>query len=93
MGHAAKEDEGSVVTIAERLAGLRRIGSDKAAIRVGQVHRKEMHLALNPGDCKSLTEVHLGMAGVVGQWNKDLSAPNMDVEERLLPGLSKAGFD
>ncbi len=64
------------MTLAEGLAGLRRIGLDETGIRVRQVHGKEMDLALDPGDDRqSLAEVHLGMAGVVGQGDKDLTAP------------------
>ncbi len=74
--HPAKEGEGRNVPLAEGLAGLRRIGLDETGIRVRQVHGKEMDLALDPGDDRqSLAKVHLGMAGIVGQGDKDLTAP------------------
>ncbi len=38
------------MAITEGLADLRRIGLEKARIRVRQVHGKEMCLTLDPGD-------------------------------------------
>ncbi len=56
------------MTIAEGLADLRRIGLEKAAIALRQVHGKEMCLTLDPGDDDlALAEVHLRVAGIVGQ--------------------------
>src|SRR3546814_14856041 len=63
------------MAIAEGLADLRRIGFDKAGIRVRQVHGKEVRLALDPGDHhQGLAEIHLRMAGIVGQRHEDLAA-------------------
>ena len=74
--HTAEGGKGSVMAIAEGFAGLRRIALDETDIAVGQIHRKEIHLALDPGDdCRGLPEVDLGVAGVVGQRNKDLATP------------------
>ncbi len=64
------------MTIAEGLADLRRIALDETGIAVGQIYRKEMHLALDPGDHRqSLAEVHLRMTGIVGQGHENLTAP------------------
>src|SRR3546814_5135074 len=66
--NAAEEGEGRHMAIAEGLADLRRIGFDKAGIRVRQVRGKEVRLALDPGDHhQGLAEIHLRMAGIVGR--------------------------
>src|SRR3546814_9205693 len=57
--NAAEEGEGRHMAIAEGLADLRRIGFDKAGIRVRQVHGKEVRLAHDPGDHhQGLAEIH-----------------------------------
>src|SRR3546814_13177318 len=65
--NAAEEGEGRHMAIAEGLADLRRIGFDKAGIRVRQVHGKEVRLALDPGDHHqglSSEERRVGQEGV-----------------------------
>ena len=73
--NTAEEREGRHMTLTEGLADLRRIGLEKARIRVRQVHGKEMCLTLDPGDDDlGLAEVHLRVAGIVGQGHEDLAA-------------------
>src|SRR3546814_17567613 len=63
------------MAIAEGLADLRRIGFDKAGIRVRQAHGKEVRLSLDPcAHHQGLAEIHLRMAGIVGQRHEDLAA-------------------
>ena len=63
LRHAAEEAERSHVAVAERFRRLRRIGHHKAGIRVRQVKREEVDLALHPADdADRLAEVGLGMA-------------------------------
>ena len=65
-GTLAEERERGVVPVTERFGGLRRIGLHKTGVAVRQVHRKEVDLALDPGDLRqSLAKIHLCMAGIV----------------------------
>ena len=76
MRHAAEEAEGLHVPVAERLLGLGRIGHHKAGIRVRQVEREEVDLALRPADdADRLAEVGLGMARRVRQRHEHLPRP------------------
>ncbi len=76
--HTAEESKGRHMAIAEGLADLRRIGLEKAAIALRQIHGQEMGLTLDPGDHhQGLAEVHLGMAGIVGQGHEDLAAAKL----------------
>ena len=73
------------MAIAEGLADLRRIGLEKARIRVRQVHGKEMCLTRDPGDDDlGLTEVHLRVAGILGQGHEDLAAAKPPLSDIVL---------
>src|SRR5258708_1566853 len=62
--------------VTERFGGLRRIGLDETCIAVRQVHRKEVDLALDPGDLRQrLAKIHLRMARIVPQRHEDLTMP------------------
>ncbi len=51
------------------------LSGEKAAIALRQIHGKEMCLTLDPGNHhQGLAEVHLRMAGIVGQGHEDLAA-------------------
>ena len=59
--HAVEEGECRIVTVAERLGRLRRIGLDEARIAVRQIQGKEVNLPGDPADHRpGFTEVHLG---------------------------------
>lgn len=59
------------MAIAEGLPGLRRIGLEKAGIRVRQFHGKGVRLALDPGDDhQGLAEIPLRMARIMGNGTK-----------------------
>ena len=74
--HLAEEPEGSVVPITERFGGLRRIGLHKTRVAVRQVHRKEVDLALDPGDLRQrLAKIHLRMPRIVPQRHEHLAMP------------------
>jgi hypothetical protein len=71
--HAAKKCERLNVAVAERLSRLRRIGNDKAGVRVRQIKCEEVNLPLNPAnDADRLAKVHLGMARRMRQRDKHL---------------------
>ncbi len=56
--------------------GLRRIGLHKTRVAVWQVHRKEVDLALDPGDLRqSLAKIDLRMAWIVPQRHKHVAMP------------------
>src|SRR5882757_7774427 len=62
--------------VTERFGGLRRIGLDETRVAVRQVHRKEVDLALDPGDLRQrLAKIHLRMARIVPQRHEDLAMP------------------
>jgi hypothetical protein len=72
--HLAEEREGTIVPVAERFGGLRRIGLHKTSIAVRQVHRKKVDLALDPGDLRQrLAKIHLRVTGIVPQRHKHLA--------------------
>ena len=74
--HLAEERECGVVPVTERFGGLRRIGLHKTGVAVRQVHRKEVDLALDPGDLRQrLAKIHLRMAGIVPQRHEYLAMP------------------
>ena len=73
--HAVEEGECRIVTVAERLGRLRRIGLDEARIAVRQIQGKEVNLPGDPADHRpGFTEVHLGMARRVIEGNEHLAA-------------------
>ncbi len=83
--NTAEESEGHHMAITEGLADLRRISLEKARIRVRQVHGKEMGLTLDPGDdYLGLAEVHLRVAGIVGQGHEDLAAAKPPLSDVVL---------
>ena len=62
--------------VTERFGGLRRIGPHKTGIAVRQVHRKEVDLALHPGDLRQrLAKIHLRMTRIVPQRHEHLAMP------------------
>src|SRR5215813_3233267 len=75
-GTLAEELECGVVPVTERFGGLRRIGLHETRVAVWQVHRKEMDLALDPGDLRqSLAKIHLRVARIVPQRHEYLALP------------------
>ena len=74
--HAAEEGEGLHVPVAERLLGLGRIGRHEAGIRMRQVEREEVDLALHPADdADRLAEVGLRMPRRMRQRHEHLLRP------------------
>ncbi len=74
------------MAVAEGLTGLCPIGPHETGIGLWQVHREDMDLAVPaPDDDRRFAKVDLGMAGVVSQRYKDLSAAP--------PALSDVVFD
>ena len=74
--HLAEELERGVVPVTERFGGLRRIGLHETGVAVRQVHRKEVDLALDPGDLRQrLAKIHLRMARIVPQRHEHLAMP------------------
>ena len=74
--HLAEEAERGVVPVTERFGGLRRIGPHETRIAVRQVHRKEVDLALHPGDFRQrLAKIHLRMTRIVPQRHEYLAMP------------------
>src|SRR5947209_7798639 len=74
--HLSEERECGVVPVTERFGGLRRIGLHKTGVAVRQVYRKEVDLALDPGDLRQrLAKIHLRMAGIVPQRHEDFAMP------------------
>ena len=62
--------------VTERFGGLRRIGLHKTGVAVRQVHRKEVDLALDPGDLRQrLAKIHLRMPRIVPQRHEHLAMP------------------
>src|SRR3954471_10963092 len=72
----AEEAERGVMSVAERFSSLCRIGLYETAVAVRQVHRKEMDLALDPGDLRQrLAKIHLRMTRIVPQRHEHLAVP------------------
>jgi hypothetical protein len=66
LRYAAEEMECGVVPVTKRFGGLLRIGLHEAGVAVRQVDRKEVDLALDPGDLRlRLTKIRLHMARIV----------------------------
>ena len=62
LGNAAKEGEGSVVSVQPGLRRRRRVGRNKAAISVGKGHNEKMRPMLYPSDDRvRLTKVRLSV--------------------------------
>ena len=67
LRHAAEKCKRPNVAIAERLGRLRRIGNDKAGVRVRQIECEKVNLALNAAnDADRFAEIHLGMDAAPG---------------------------
>src|SRR5437762_8387606 len=66
LRYAAEETERGVVPVTKRFGGLLRIGLHEAGVAVRQVDRKEVDLALDPGDLRlRLTNIPLHMTRLV----------------------------
>ena len=64
------------MAVQERLGGLGRISLDEAAVAVGQVQHKVMHLLLHAADHRHrLPEIALGMTWRMGQRHEHLLGP------------------
>src|SRR5438105_483637 len=76
LRYAAEETERGVVPVTKRFGGLLRIGLHEAGVAVRQVDRKEVDLALDPGDLRlRLTKIRLHMARIVPQRYEHLTLP------------------
>src|SRR3954453_24164798 len=74
--HLAEEAERGVMSVTERFGALRRIGLYETGVAVRQVHRKEVDLALSPGDLRQcLAKVALRMPSIVPHRHKNLALP------------------
>ena len=90
--HLAEELERGVVPVTERFGGLRRIGLHETGVAVRQVHRKEVDLALDPGDLRQrLTKIHLRMARIVPQRHEYLAMPQPPRQHVVLNDGDPAG--
>src|SRR5215213_11750493 len=90
--HLAEEAERGVVPVAERFGGFRRIGLRETRVTVRQVHRKEVDLALYPGDFRqSLAEIHLRMTRIVPQRHEYLAMPQPPRQHIVLYDGDPAG--
>ena len=91
--HLAEERECGVVPVTERFAGLRRIGLHKTGVAVRQVQRKEVDLALDPGDLRQrLAKIHLSMAGIVPQRHEYFAMPQTARQHVVLNDGDPAGI-
>ena len=91
-GTLPKKRERGVVPVTERFGGLRRIGPHKTRIAVRQVHRKEVDLALDPGDLRQrLAKIHLRMARIVPQRHEYLAMPQPPRQHIVLYDGDPAG--
>ena len=90
--HPTEEGKGRHMAIAKGLTRLRPIGPHETGVRVWQIHRKDVDLAiLAPDDGPRLAEVDLGMAGIVSQRYEDLLAalpafPHVVFDDRIAAG-------
>ena len=76
MFSAAEERKRRVVTIAERLGRLRRIGLHEATVTVGKVEGKEVNLPLLAADHRHrFTKVRLGVTGGMDERHEHLTRP------------------
>ena len=90
--HLAEEAERGVVPVTERFGGLRRIGLHETGVAVRQVHRKEVDLALHPGDLRQrLAKIHLRMARIVPQRHEHLAMPQPPRQHVVLNDGDPAG--
>src|SRR4051812_43534423 len=90
--HLAEEAERGVVPVTERFSGFRRIGLHETGVAVRQVHRKEVDLALHPGDfCQCLAEIHLCMTRIVPQRHEYLAMPQPPRQHVVLYDGDPAG--
>jgi predicted site-specific integrase-resolvase len=76
LRYSAEEAECGVVPVAKRFGGLCRIGLNKAGVAMRQVDRKEVDLALYPGDLhQCLAKIRLSMARIVPRRHENLALP------------------
>src|SRR5205814_8956185 len=93
LRYPAEETERGVVPVTKRFGGLLRIGLHEAGIAVRQVDRKEVDLALHPGDLRQrLTKVRLRMARIVPQRYEDLARPKPTLQHEVLSTGDPAGI-
>src|ERR1700751_4701602 len=91
--YAAEEAECGVVPVAKRFGGFRRVGLHKAGVAMRQVDRKEVDLALYPGNLRHrLAKVRLRMAGIMPQRYEDLELPQSACQYVVLNNGDPAGI-
>src|SRR5690349_4291784 len=93
LRYAAEQAECGVVPVAKRFGRFRRIGLHKAGVAMRQVDRKEVDLALYPGNLRHrLAKVRLRMAGIMPQRYEDLELPQSAYQYVVLNNGDPAGI-